>query len=181
MLVKAKYDTQVKEKLMKEFEIKNSMAVAKLEKVVLNVGFGKVAADEKSREQILHSLGRISGQKPSVRAAKKAIASFKIRQGQPVGAQVTLRGKKMLAFLDKLAGVVLPRVRDFRGVSETSFDGRGNYSLGFREVNVFPEIEYTKADKSFGLEVTIATTAKDDKSGKALLEGIGIPFRKVKN
>ena len=101
MLVKAKYDTQVKEKLMKEFEIKNSMAVAKLEKVVLNVGFGKVAADEKSREQILHSLGRISGQKPSVRAAKKAIASFKIRQGQPVGAQVTLRGKKMLAFLPR--------------------------------------------------------------------------------
>lgn len=180
MLVKEKYETQVKENLRKEFDIKNSMALPKLEKVVVNVGFGKVATDEKSREQILHNLSLITGQKPSVRAARKAIASFKIRQGQSIGAQVTLRGKKMYAFLDKLSAVVLPRVRDFRGVSESSFDGRGNYSLGFREVNVFPEIEYTKSDKSFGIEVTITTSAKDDKSGKVLLEGIGIPFRKVR-
>ncbi len=181
MLVKEKYDTQVKEKLQKEFEIKNSLAVPKVEKVVLNVGFGKVATDDKSREQVLRGLNIISGQKPAIRAAKKAIAAFKIREGQPVGAQVTLRGKKMYAFLDKFTGVVLPRVRDFRGVSETSFDGRGNYSLGFREINVFPEIEYTKADKSFGIEVTITTSAKDNKTSKALLEGIGIPFRKVNN
>lgn len=181
MKVREKYETKVKENLQKEFDIKNSLAVPKLEKVVLNVGFGKVATDDKSKEQILHNLNLISGQKPAVRKARKAIASFKIRQGQPVGAQVTLRGKKMYAFLDKLAGVVLPRVRDFRGVSETSFDGRGNYSLGFREVNVFPEIEYTKGGSSFGIEVTITTTAKDDKSGKVLLEGIGIPFRKARN
>lgn len=179
MKVIEKYEQKVKDNLQKEFNIKNSMAVPKLEKVVLNVGFGKIATDEKSREPILHSLNLISGQKPSVRKARKAIASFKIRQGQPIGAQVTLRGKKMLAFLDKLTSVVLPRVRDFRGVSETSFDGRGNYTLGFREVNVFPEIEYTKGEKSFGVEVTITTTAKDDKPAKVLLEGIGIPFRKV--
>lgn len=137
MKVIEKYEQKVKDNLQKEFNIKNSMAVPKLEKVVLNVGFGKIATDEKSREPILHSLNLISGQKPSVRKARKAIASFKIRQGQPIGAQVTLRGKKMLAFLDKLTSVVLPRVRDFRGVSETSFDGRGNYTLGFREVNAF--------------------------------------------
>lgn len=181
MLVKQKYQEKVKDNLKKEFNIKNSLAIPKVEKVVLNVGFGKVATDEKSRDYVLHNLNLISGQKPAIRIAKKAIASFKIRQGQPVGAQVTLRGKKMYAFLDKLTNVVLPRVRDFRGVSESSFDGRGNYSLGFREINVFPEIEYTKGDKSFGIEVTITTNAKNNEKSKVLLEGIGIPFRKVKN
>lgn len=181
MKVREKYDQKVKTILQKEFSIKNSMAVPKIEKVVLNIGFGKFATDEKSREYVLHHLNLISGQKPAVRKARKAIAAFKIREGQPVGAQVTLRGKKMFAFLDKLTGVVLPRLRDFRGVSEKSLDGRGNYSLGFREINDFPEIEYTKGDKSFGLEVTITTTAQDNSSGKVLLEGIGIPFRKVTN
>ena len=181
MLVKEKYEQKVKDAFKKEFEIKNSLALPKLEKVVLNVGFGKVSSDEKSRDAIIHDLNLISGQKPALRKAKKAIASFKIRQGQIIGAQVTLRGKKMFAFLDKLTAVVLPRVRDFRGVSETSFDGRGNYSLGFREVTVFPEIEYTKGDRGSGVEVTITTTAKDNKQGKVLLEGIGIPFRKVNN
>lgn len=179
MLVKQKFEEKVKENLKKEFNIKNSLAIPKLEKVVLNVGFGKIATDDKSRDFVLHNLNLISGQKPAIRKAKKAIASFKIRQGQPVGAQVTLRGNKMYAFLDKFTGIVLPRVRDFRGVSESSFDGRGNYSLGFREINVFPEIEYTKGEKSFGVEVTIATTAKNNDESKMLLEGIGIPFRKA--
>ncbi|HSX58069.1 MAG TPA: 50S ribosomal protein L5 [Candidatus Saccharimonadales bacterium] len=181
MVVKEKYDSQVKKSLKQDFSLKNDLAIPKVEKVVLNVGFGAVSADEKMREQIVNNLNKISGQKPAERKAKKAIASFKIRQGQPIGAQVTLRGKKMYYFLDKLTAVVLPRVRDFRGVSETSFDGRGNYSLGFKEVNVFPEIDYQKGEKSFGLEVTITTSAKDDQVGKALLTGIGIPFRKVEN
>ena len=181
MLVKEKYEQKVKENLKQEFSIKNSLAVPKVEKVVLNVGFGKIATDEKAREYIVNQLYQISGQRPTTRLARKAIAAFKIRQGQPIGAQVTLRGQKMYAFLDKLTGVVLPRVRDFRGVSENSFDGRGNYSLGFREVNVFPEVEYTKGEKSFGIEVTLTTTAKDNNEGKVLLEGIGIPFRKVTN
>ncbi len=181
MLVKEKYDKQVKNDLKKDFSLKNDLAIPKVEKVVLNVGFGAVATDEKAREQIMTNLNKISGQKPAVRKAKKAIASFKIREGQPIGAQVTLRGKKMYYFLDKLSAIVLPRVRDFRGVAETSFDGRGNYSLGFREINVFPEIDYTKGEKAFGVEVTVTTTAKDDEQGKALLSGIGIPFRKVGN
>ena len=155
MKVIEKYEQKVKDSLKKEFEIKNSLAIPKLEKVVLNIGFGKVASDEKSRDAIIRDLNLISGQKPATRKAKKAIASFKVRQGQIIGAQVTLRGKKMFAFLDKLTAVVLPRVRDFRGVSETSFDGRGNYSLGFREVTVFPEIEYTKGGWGSGVEVTI--------------------------
>lgn len=180
MKVKETYENKVKEDLSKTYSIGNSLAVPKIEKVVLNVGYGKTSGDEKLKEQIFHNLNAISGQKPAVRTAKKAIASFKVRQGQPIAAQVTLRGKKMYDFLDKLVSIVLPRVRDFRGVSEKSFDGRGNYTLGFRELNVFPEVEYTKADKQSGIEVTIVTTAKDNKLSKSLLEGIGIPFRKVK-
>jgi len=181
MQVKEKYEKEVIKNLTESFSIKNRFAVPKVSKVVLNVGYGKVATDEKSREQIFGNLAKITGQKPAVRSAKKAIASFKIRQGQPIGAQVTLRGKKMFDFLDKLTAIVLPRVRDFRGVSETSFDKGGNYTLGFREINVFPEIDYTKADKQTGLEITIVTTAKDPETGKVLLEGIGIPFRKARN
>lgn len=180
MKVKERYEKKVKEDLSKRFAIANVLAVPKVEKVVLNIGFGKVSADEKMREQILHDLNLITGQKPSVRKARKAIASFKIREGQPIGAQVTLRKKRMFDFLDKLTNVVLPRVRDFRGVSETSFDKDGNYTLGFREMNVFPEIEYTKTEKQNGVEVTIVTTAKNQEQGKALLEGIGVPFRKVR-
>lgn len=180
MQVKEKYEKEVIKKLTESFAIKNRYSVPKVSKVVLNVGYGKVATDEKAREQILKDLAKITGQKPAIRAAKKAIASFKIRQGQPIGAQVTLRGKRMFDFLDKLTGIVLPRVRDFRGVSERSFDQGGNYTLGFREINVFPEIDYTKADKQTGLEITIVTTAKDADHGKVLLEGIGIPFRKAK-
>ncbi len=181
MKVKEKYEKEVIKNLSENFSIKNKLAVPKIDKVVLNVGFGKTGSDEKSRETIFSSLTKITGQKPATRSAKKAIAAFKIRKGDPIGAQVTLRGKRMFDFLDKLTGIVLPRVRDFRGVSETSFDQGGNYSLGFREINVFPEIDYTKSDKQNGLEITIVTTAKDSVHGKVLLEGIGIPFRKVKN
>ncbi len=179
MLIKERYTNEVKENLAKSFSIANTMAVPKITKVVLNTGFGKLGSDEATRERVLANLNRISGQKPSIRAAKKAIATFKIRAGQPIGAQVTLRGKKMYDFLDKLVSVVLPRVRDFRGVSDTSFDGRGNYTLGFRELNVFPEIEYSKGELQSGVEVTVVTTAKTDELAKALLEGIGIPFRKL--
>lgn len=181
MKVLEKYENKVKADLGKNFSISNTFALPKIEKVVLNVGFGKVGADDKVREQIIEDLYKITGQKPAIRKAKKAIAAFKLRAGQPVGAQVTLRKKKMYDFLDKFTAVVLPRVRDFRGVSEKSFDGRGNYSIGFREINVFPEIEYTKSEKQNGVEITIATTAKKDDQAKELLEGIGIPFRKVGN
>lgn len=180
MKVKEKYEKEVIKNLSENFSIKNKFAVPKVDKVVLNIGFGKIASDEKSREVIFNNLTKITGQRPATRAAKKAIASFKIRKGDPIGAQVTLRGKRMFDFLDKLTGIVLPRVRDFRGVSETSFDQGGNYTLGFREINVFPEIDYTKSDKQTGLEITIVTTAKNPEHGKVLLEGIGIPFRKVK-
>jgi len=179
MLVKERYNTKVKETLQKNFSIKNSFAVPKIEKVVLNIGFG--ASDDAGRGQTMVNLNKISGQKPAVRAAKKAIASFKIRKGQPVGTITTLRGKKMYDFLDKLVSVVLPRVRDFRGVPTGAFDGRGNYTLGFRELSVFPEIEFTKGEAQSGVEVTIVTTAGNNETAKALLEGIGMPFRKVTN
>jgi len=175
-----KYNTKVKEDLRKNFSISNTLALPKIEKVILNVGFGKLGSDEKIKDQIVLDLFKITGQKPTIRKARKAIAAFKLRAGQPVGAQVTLRKKKMYDFLDKLTAIVLPRVRDFRGVSEKSFDGRGNYTIGFREINVFPEVDYTKSEKQTGLEITIATTAKKDELAKELLEGIGIPFRKVK-
>jgi large subunit ribosomal protein L5 len=178
MVVKDRYENKVKKDLQESFSISNTFAVPKITKVVLNTGFGKLAADEKAREQVMANLNRISGQKPAIRAARKAIASFKIRAGQPIGAQVTLRGKKMYDFLDKFTSIVLPRVRDFRGVSEAAFDGRGNYTLGFRELNVFPEIEYTKGDQQSGVEITLVTTSENDKQAKALLEGVGIPFRK---
>ncbi len=179
MKVLEKYESKVKENLSKNFSISNIFALPKIDKVVLNVGFGKSSSDDKAIEQIASDLNKITGQKPSVRKARKAIAAFKLRAGQPIGAQVTLRKKKMYDFLDKLTAIVLPRVRDFRGVSEKSFDGRGNYTLGFREINVFPEIEYTKNDKQNGVEITIVTSAKNDEIAKALLEGIGIPFRKA--
>lgn len=179
MKVLEKYENKVKEDLGKNFSISNIFALPRIDKIVLNVGFGKSSSDDKAIEQIASDLNKITGQKPSVRKARKAIAAFKLRAGQPIGAQVTLRKKKMYDFLDKLTAIVLPRVRDFRGVSEKSFDGRGNYTLGFREINVFPEIEYTKNDKQNGVEITIVTSAKNDEIAKELLEGIGIPFRKV--
>lgn len=181
MNVKEQYSKETKKKLKESFSISNEMAIPKISKVVVNSGFGSLLTDEKARENLLTNLTKITGQKPALRKAKKAIASFKIRQGQAIGASVTLRQKKMYDFLDKLVSIVLPRVRDFRGVGENSFDQKGNYSLGFRELNVFPEIEYNKQEKPVGVEITIVTTAIDKNQGKALLEGVGIPFRKARN
>ena len=169
---------QTKYKLNKELDIKNIMQVPKIEKIVVNVGFGNVSGDKKMEELIFENLRKITGQKPTARKARKAIASFKIREGQIIGAKVTLRGRKMADFYRKLVDIVFPRVRDFRGVSEQAFDGEGNYTLGFREINVFPEIEYKKGEKQFGLEVTIKTSTKKDKEAKKLLETMGLPFKK---
>ena len=169
---------QIKEKLKNGLNIKNIMRVPKIEKIVINVGFGKISGDKKSEELIFDNLQRITGQKAAVTKAKKAIASFKIRQGQVVGAKITIRGKRMIDFYRKLVSIVLPRVRDFRGVTNDSFDKEGNYTLGFSEMNVFPEIEYKKGDKQFGFEITIKTTAKNDTEAKKLLEVMGMPFKK---
>lgn len=156
----------------------NVMAAPRLLKIVVNVGVKEATEDKKVLESVSTDLMAITGQKPVVRKAKKSIAAFKLREGQAVGMSVTLRGKKMHDFFEKLVSIVLPRVRDFRGVSVTSFDGHGNYTLGFREQIVFPEIEYGKIDKIRGLEAVIVTTAKNDKDGKALLSKLGMPFVK---
>ena len=156
----------------------NIMAKPKLEKIVINVGIKEAIADKKVLEKAIEQLGIITGQKPIITKAKKAIATFKLREGDEIGLKVTLRGKKMQDFFIKLVAIVLPRVRDFRGVSLKSFDGKGNYSLGFKEQIVFPEIDYGKIDRIRGLEITICTTAKNDEDGKNLLQELGMPFKK---
>ncbi len=168
---------QTQEKLVKELNLKNVMSVPKIEKIVVNVGFGNLSADQKAQEPIMENLKKITGQRPASTIAKKAISSFKIREGQVIGAKVTLRGKKMYDFYKKLVSIVLPRVRDFRGMPDKSFDGRGNYTLGFSEINVFPEIEYKKGEKQFGLEIIIKTSAEKDEDAKRLLEAMGMPFK----
>ena len=178
MDLRARYQNEIREKLKDDLKLDNVMAVPKVSKIVLNVGAKEGMTDKKVLEAISDQLATIAGQKPVVRLAKKSIAAFKLREGQPVGVSVTLRGKRMYDFLEKLIAIVFPRVRDFRGISEKSFDGSGNYSLGFREQIVFPEIDYGKIDKIRGLEVTIATTAVDDLQGKALLKALGMPFEK---
>lgn len=168
---------QLKEKLA----IKNLNAVPKLAKIVLNMGVKDVLSDKKNLEKAALILSRITGQKPKVTKAKKAISTFKLREGDEIGLVVTLRGKRMYDFYEKLANVVLPRLRDFRGVSRNSFDGRGNYTLGFSESTVFPEIDPATVDRAQGLEIVIVTTAKDNKEGFDLLENLGMPFEKVKS
>jgi large subunit ribosomal protein L5 len=163
--------------LMKELELKNPMAVPKLEKVVINMGVGEATQNAKVLDPAVNELGQITGQKPVITRAKKSIAAFKVREGMPIGAMVTLRGDRMYEFLDRLINVALPRVRDFRGVSTKSFDGRGNYTLGLRDQLVFPEIDYAKVDKTKGMNVTIVTTAGDDNQARALLRHLGMPFR----
>ncbi len=172
---------KVKEKVSKELNIKNVMAVPMIQKIVVNVGFGSFAQDKKNQEYIFEGLKKITGQKPIETRAKKAIASFKIREDQVIGAKVTLRGVRMHDFYKRLVSAVLPRVRDFRGMPNESFDGRGNYTLGFREINVFPEIEYKKGEKQFGLEIIIQTSAQNDKEAKKLLETMGLKFKKEDN
>src|SRR5215472_14106030 len=175
--LRVRYSKEVVPALMKHFNYKNLMAVPKLEKIVINMGLGEAIANAKILDVATDELGRISGQHPVVTRAKKSIANFKLRQNMPIGAAVTLRGDRMFEFLDRLTNVVLPRVRDFRGVSTKSFDGRGNYTLGLRDQLIFPEIDYAKVDKLKGMNVTIVTTAKNDNEARALLRSFGMPFR----
>jgi large subunit ribosomal protein L5 len=163
--------------LMKEFNYKNSMEVPKLEKIVLNMGLGEAIQNVKILDSAVEELASISGQKVVITKAKKSIASFKLRQGMPIGCMVTLRKERMYEFLDRFMNVALPRVRDFKGVSGKGFDGAGNYSVGVKEQLIFPEINYDKVDKVKGLNITIVTTAKSDEEGKALLKLMGMPFR----
>ena len=176
--LKKTYQTDIKPKLKEKLALKNVMMVPKLSKITINVGVKEAIADKNVMEKLTSQIGLIVGQKPAVKKAKKAIAGFKLREGDPVGVSVTLRGKRMYDFWEKLVTIVLPRVRDFRGVSPKSFDGQGNYSLGFAEQIVFPEIEYDEIDKIRGLQVTITTTARNDDEAKTLLEMLGIPFSK---
>lgn len=176
--LKEKYLEEVVPQLMKEFGYKNIMEVPRLEKVVLNVGVGEGAHNPKALEAAQRDLMAISGQKPVVTRARRSIAAFRIRKGMPIGVMVTLRGRRMYDFLDKLFNAVLPRIRDFRGVPRTSWDGRGNYTLGIREQIIFPEIDYDKIDKVRGLEVTIVTTAESDREAMRLLELLGMPFQR---
>jgi len=176
--LKELYQTEVRKKIQDQFGIKNPMAVPKIEKVVLNMGMGEAISNAKILDSAVDELGQITGQKPIVTKAKKSIASFKLREGQAIGAMVTLRGEKMYEFLDRLISTALPRVRDFRGVPSKSFDGRGNYTLGIRDHLIFPEIDITKVDKSKGMNITIVTNAKDDDQARFLLRELGLPFTK---
>ena len=170
------YSTQVRKRLQDEFGIKNTMAIPKIEKVVVNMGVGEAISNSKILDGAVDELSTIPGQKPVVTKAKKSIASFKLREGQSIGTMVTLRGEKIYEFLDRLINIALPRVRDFRGVPTRSFDGRGNYTLGIRDHLIFPEIDPGKVDKSKGMNITIVTTAKTDEQARVLLRELGLPF-----
>jgi large subunit ribosomal protein L5 len=175
--LKERFAKEVAPALMKEFELTNPASVPRLHKIVVNMGMGEATQNAKVMDPAVNELGQITGQRPVVTRAKKSIAAFKVREGQPIGAMVTLRGDRMYEFLDRLVSVVLPRVRDFRGVSTKSFDGRGNYTLGLHDQLIFPEIDYAKVDKQKGMNVTIVTTARSDDQGRALLKQLGMPFR----
>ena len=174
---KEKYVNEIRPAIAKELGITNPMAIPKLEKIVINMGLGEATQNVKIMDPLIADLASIAGQKPVTTKAKKSIAAFKLREGMPIGAMVTLRGDKMYEFLDRLISIALPRVRDFRGVSSKSFDGRGNYTLGLRDQLIFAEIDYAKVDKMKGMNVTIVTTAADDNGARALLKGFGMPFR----
>lgn len=176
--LKEKYKKEVVPALSKEFGIKNPMAIPKLEKIVINMGLGEAISNPKVLDIAIEELKAITGQKPVITKAKKSIASFKLRQGMSIGAMVTLRGDRMYEFLDRLISIALPRVRDFKGLSPKSFDGRGNYTLGIREQIIFPEVDFNKVDKIRGMNISIVTTAKNDELGFALLKALGMPFRK---
>ena len=175
--LRVRYAKEIVPALMKHFNYTNVMAVPKLEKIVINMGLGEAVANAKILDVAVDELGRITGQHAIITRAKKSIANFKLRQNMPIGAAVTLRGDRMFEFLDRLTSVVLPRVRDFRGVSTKSFDGRGNYTLGLRDQLIFPEISYEKVDKIRGMNVTIVTTARTDDEARELLKQFGMPFR----
>ena len=177
--LKEKYRKEIRPALQKELGLTNLMAVPRLEKIVLNMGLGEATQNVKIMEPLVADLASVAGQKPVTTKAKKSIAAFKVREGMPIGAMVTLRGDIMYEFLDRLISVALPRVRDFRGVSTKSFDGRGNYTLGMRDQLIFPEVDYARVEKLKGMNVTIVTTAKDDNQARALLRQFGIPFRQT--
>lgn len=174
--LKAQFETKIRPSMMQEFGYANPMQVPRLEKIVLNMGVGEAVADSKKATIAAQELALISGQKPIITKAKRAIATFKLRQGMPIGAKVTLRRERMYEFLDRLVTIALPRIRDFRGLSSKSFDGRGNFSLGVKEQIIFPEIEYDKIDEIRGMDIIMVTTAKSDAEAKALLRGFDFPF-----
>jgi len=175
--LKERYQKEVAPAIAKEFGIENPMAVPRLSKIVLNMGMGEAVANAKILDTAADELRAIAGQKPVITKAKKSIASFKLRQGMPIGVMVTLRGEQMYEFFDRLVSVALPRVRDFRGVSPKAFDGRGNYTIGIREQLIFPEIDFNKVDKLRGMNISIVTTAREDDQARALLKALGMPFR----
>jgi large subunit ribosomal protein L5 len=176
--MKDRYQQEIVPALMKSLNMDNIMEVPRIVKVVVNIGVGEALDNAKALDAAVGDMTQITGQKPIVTKARKSIANFKLREGRAIGVKVTLRGDRMWAFLDRLMNIALPRVRDFRGVSSDSFDGRGNYTLGLREQLVFPEIEYDKIDKLRGLEITIVTTARNDQEGRQLLSMLGMPFKK---
>jgi len=175
--LRSKFEKEVAPALVKELELTNTMAVPRLNKIVVNMGMGEATQNSKILDPAVNELGQITGQKPIITKAKKSIAAFKVREGQAIGTMVTLRGDRMYEFLDRLLNIVLPRVRDFRGVSTKSFDGRGNYTLGLHDQLIFPEISYEKVDKQKGMNVTIVTTAANDNQARTLLKHLGMPFR----
>ncbi len=176
--LKAKYTADVAPALMKKFQYKSTMQIPTIDKIVINVGCGEARENAKVLEAVVRDLSTITGQKAIITNAKKSVANFKLREGMPVGAKVTLRGDKMWEFLDRLFNVALPRVRDFRGISANAFDGRGNYALGIKEQLIFPEIEYDKIDKIRGMDIVICTTAQTDEEARELLTLVGAPFER---
>ena len=171
------YQNVVRPALVKEFNYKNPMQVPRLSKIVINMGVGEATQDQKKLQAAAADMTAIAGQKPLITKSRKSIANFKLRQGQSIGAMVTLRGDRMYEFFDRLVSIALPRVRDFKGVSPKAFDGKGNYTLGVREQIIFPEINYDKVEKIKGLNITVVTTARNDEEGRALLRHLGMPFR----
>ena len=175
--LRERYTSEVAPALAKEFNITNPMAIPRLEKIVINMGLGEAIANAKIVDTAADELRAVTGQKPVTTRAKKSIASFKLRQGMPIGSMVTLRGERMYEFFDRLVSIALPRVRDFRGVSPKAFDGRGNYTLGVRDQLIFPEIDFNRVDKTRGMNISIVTTARNDEQARALLKALGMPFR----
>lgn len=172
------FNQQIVPELKKKLELKNPMEVPRILKITVNMGVGEAVADKKVMDAATADMAKITGQKPAVTKAKKSVATFKVRDGQAIGCKVTLRGDRMYEFLDRLVSIAIPRIRDFRGISTRSFDGRGNYSLGVKEQIIFPEIQYDQIDQIRGMDITISTSARDDKHGRALLEAFNFPFRK---
>ena len=176
--LKAKYNDEVKQLMQDKFQYKNVMEIPKFEKIVVNMGVGEAATDSKAIDGAVRDLRVITGQQPMVTRARKSIASFRLRAGMPIGAKVTLRGDRMWEFFDRLTSVAIPRIRDFRGISAKSFDGRGNFSMGVTEQLIFPEVDFDSVDHTRGMDITIVTTAKTDEEAKALLDAFGFPFKK---